>query len=419
LFPIAAYVFSRVTAAGLLVNFAAIPCMTVVQVAAMLTVAVSLLSASVAQQAGLLTHIAATGLVESGRLVDLAPWLARRVPAPAPACLIGYYVAALVAIWSFAHAGRRRRNTTSRVACGVASVAMVVIGWAMVAAPVWPGTWPSNGVRVTFIDVGQGDAALVQTPGGFSMLVDAGGAGGGRFDIGGRVVAPVLWTQGVRRLDVLVVTHGDADHVAGAEAIVRDFMPREIWEGVPVTAHAPLVALRRLADRDRVPWRVLQRGDRVSIDGVSIRTLHPPLADWERQRVRNDDSVALEVRQGDVSIVLPGDIEAAAEQSVSAALEAVDLRLIEAPHHGSASSSTEVLLDAARPRAAVISAGRGNRYGHPHAVVLERLGARHVDVYRTDRDGAVVVGVAGGGLRVETFSGRRASYPAGPPARAR
>ncbi len=411
LMPIGAYVFSRVTMAGLLVNFAAIPCMTVVQVAAMGTVAVAAISDQAAAWTGYVTHLAAVGLVDSGKLVELVPWLARRVPPPAMGWLWAYYAAITVALLT-ANRGRRWRLVS---ASGV--VAAVTVAWVIVAAPVFPGVRPDRGVRVTFIDVGQGDSALVQTAGGFSILVDAGGAGGGRFDIGGRVVAPVLWAQGVRRLDALVVTHGDLDHLAGAVAVIRDFRPREIWEGVPVTAHAPLVELRAAADAAGASWRTLQRGDTVVRDGVTLTALHPPLADWERLRVRNDDSVVLEVRCGEVSFVLPGDIEASAEATVSEALGTTRLRVLEAPHHGSATSSGAALIGGAAPRVGIVSAGRGNRYGHPHAAVLQRLQAAGADIFRTDRDGAIVAGTDGRTLRIETFRGDRRVYLAGPPGR--
>jgi competence protein ComEC len=265
-------------------------------------------------------------------------------------------------------------------------------------------------VRVTFIDIGQGDSTLIQAPDGHTLLVDAGGAGGGRFDIGGRVVAPVLWELGVRRLTAMVVTHGDADHMNGAESVVRDFRPREVWEGVPVASHPTLGALRLVARRAGAAWRTVQRGDRLTLGDIEVAVLHPPAADWERQRVRNDDSVALEVRCGDVSLVLPGDAEVGAELALREYLAPGPLRVLQAPHHGSASSSSEALLSAARPRVGIVSAGRGNRYGHPHAVVLDRFRRVGSQVFRTDRDGAIVVTTDGRGLRIETFSGRTAVF---------
>ena len=115
---------------------------------------------------------------------------------------------------------------------------------------------------MTFIDVGQGDAALVRFPRGKTLLVDTGGlAGESSFDIGERVVAPVLRTAGAHRLDGLVLTHGDPDHIGGAISVVREFRPREVWEGIPVPRFEPLRAVRAEAQGLGLRWANVTTGD--------------------------------------------------------------------------------------------------------------------------------------------------------------
>jgi competence protein ComEC len=414
LFPVSAFVFSRVTAAGLVLNFAAIPLMTVVQVGAMATLAAGAVATVPAVMLGYVTHLAASGLVESGRLVDLVPWLTARLPPPGVWTLAGYYAGWAGVLGTRAAGGHPR--LVSRVRLLGAAVTAVSGFWILAAPQPWWTMTPGE-LRVLFIDVGQGDAAILRCPNGASLLVDAGGAGGSRFDVGRRVVEPAVWAFGVRRLDYLVVTHGDADHMNGAAAVARDFAPREIWEGIPVPPHGPLVELRAIAAARRAGWRAVQRGDRLAIGDVTVIVHHPPPAQWERQRVRNDDSVVIEVRYGAISIVLPGDVEATGERDVAGVLEAAPVRVLEAPHHGSASSGTEVFLRAARPVLGIVSAGRGNRFGHPHRAVLERFAAAGCPMLRTDRDGAILLRTDGRELRVETFSGRsmRLAAPSGPP----
>src|SRR5205814_8528761 len=138
-------------------------------------------------------------------------------------------------------------------------------------------------------DVGQGDAAFVRFPHGASLMVDTGGlVNGGAFDIGDRVVAPVLRSAGLGRLNVLALTHGDPDHVGGAAAILREFRPREVWEGIPVPRFVPLMLLRMAAQERGARWANVYAGDRVAIDGVEVAARHPAVADWERQKVRHD-----------------------------------------------------------------------------------------------------------------------------------
>jgi competence protein ComEC len=147
-------------------------------------------------------------------------------------------------------------------------------------------------------------------------------------------------------------------------------------------------------------------GDLLRLGGVDVRVLHPPEPDWERQRVRNDDSIVLEISYGAVSIVLPGDISAPVEEALAARLSDAPLRVLKAAHHGSATSSTGAWLDAVRAAAVVFSCGRGNRYGHPHPAVLERVASRRAHVFRTDEDGAVTVTTDGRKARMKTYTGR-------------
>ncbi|MCX6539577.1 MAG: ComEC/Rec2 family competence protein [Acidobacteria bacterium] len=452
LFPISAMVFSRVTTAGLALNFAAIPLMTVVQVGGMCVLGLAAVSALAANLAGYVTHVAAWGLVESARFVDLVPWLTTRLPPPEAVAMATYYLAWLVffasrpgiATLQRGRAGARRSQEEALsgegteyyvgAVCGrgltttpfplrarqVAIMAVVATGiWIVVAPNV---RWGAAGrLRVTFIDVGQGDATLVEFPSGHAWMVDAGGATGPRFDIARRVIEPVVWTLGVRQLAHLVLTHGDADHIGGAPSIVRDLVPDEVWEGIPVPKHEPLTQLRDLTGIGGSVWRSVQRGDRVRIGGVDVIVWHPPPADWERQRVRNDDSIVIELRYGNVSIVLPGDVEAPSEKALARLLAPAPITIVQAPHHGSPSSSSLPLLQAMSPAVVVMSVGRNNRFGHPGRAVLERYRAIGAGVFRTDQDGAVTIDTDGKTADVTSFTGRRqhltpAAPRAAPPA---
>lgn len=402
LLPVSAAVFSLVTLAGFVLNFAAIPLMTVAQVMGLATCAVWPLSSDLARVPGFLASLAARGLVDSARLVELVPWLAWQVSAPSMT-LVGVYYAALLSWWSATEYPRVRRAAVVVAAVGLA--------W-ILAAP--SGGWFDPGrrlLRLSVLDVGQGDAVLLRLPGGPALLVDAGGSVG-RLDIGERVIARALWALGVRRLETLVVTHGDPDHLVGAPAIVREFRPREIWEGVPVPPHASLSELARQGDRVGAAWRTVQRGDRLRIGSVELRILHPPPPDWERQRVRNDDSIVLQVRYGRVAVLLPGDIGRVVEEDLVAQGLLADperelIWVVKVPHHGSAGSSSAALVAVTRPRAAIVSAGRGNFYGHPAPIVVTRYLRAGAALFRTDEDGAVHVETDGRWVVVRSEAGRR------------
>jgi competence protein ComEC len=410
LLPVAAAFFGRMTMAGLLLNFAAIPLMSLLQGASLATLAATIVSERLFAAGGYVVHLAAAGIIESARLTEVLPGLAWDVVAPAWWVIVAYYTAALTALLS----GSVRMRDAARATVGVAAVVMV-------AGPGWgveEKIPPSRGLRIVFLDVGQGDSTAVLLPGGRAFLVDAGGvataqppeapdADTGTFDIGRRVVAPALRALGVRRLEALAITHGDPDHIGGVPAVFRAFPIAEVWEGVPVPPHPWLRGLNDTADAMGLRWRTVQAGDEERLGPVRIRVLHPPRPDWERQRVRNEDSIVLDVRIGDVSVVLPGDIGTEGEQAILRRLQPSGIVVLKAPHHGSATSSTAALLSALRPAAVIFSAGRNNRFGHPHPAVVARYRDMATAMFSTAEDGAVILDTDGRTVTLTGWTGRR------------
>ena len=205
----------------------------------------------------------------------------------------------------------------------------------------------------------------------------------------------------------MALTHGDADHIGGAAAVLAEFRPRDVWEGIPVPPLDLLRALQRAAQRYRATWTNVQANDLVTIDGVRVFVRHPPIADWERQDVRNDDSIVLEIAWHEVSIVLTGDIGRDTERAIAPFFSPSPLRVMKVPHHGSLTSSSLEFIRALSPRVAVFSVGRGNAFGHPAPEVIERYRRTGADLFRTDQDGAVTIDTDGYLLDVRTFTGRR------------
>ena len=261
-----------------------------------------------------------------------------------------------------------------------------VLSWAFVALDHLP-IGSTTGLTLYVLDVGQGDAIVLRTPHGRWVLVDAGPrtlSG----DAGRRVVVPFLRRHGVRALDLVILSHGDADHLGGIPAVLGAVPVGRVMEpGQPLGTELYLEHLGAVAEAG-AQWSAARAGDTLIVDGVTLVVLHPD-ASWLARELRpNENSVVVRVTFGRFDALLSGDIGWPAESLLIDDVQRVEL--LKVGHHGSAGSSYDAWLDAVRPKVAVISVGR-NGYGHPAGAVLQRLRARGVTVYRTDRGGTVTI----------------------------
>lgn len=262
-------------------------------------------------------------------------------------------------------------------------------------------------LRVRFLDVGQGDAAVVELPRGAVLVIDGGGFARSRLDVGERVVAPYLRSRKIRRVDYLVATHGDWDHQGGLHYLVEAFSPRELWVPASPAERARLASLEGKIARRGGRVRPLSAGD-VPLDaaGVRVECLHPPAG---HALSSNDSSLVLRLRIGSAVVLFTGDVESSGEGLVAARFDAEPHTVLKVPHHGSGTSSGEPFLRWAAPDVAVFSLGSGNTYGFPQPRVVERYADRGARVLRTDRDGSVWVESGGRQVAVRP---QREGWPA-------
>ena len=417
--PVVAAAFNRVAPVGFLANIPIVP--------------LSGLVTGLGTAAGAIILVVPSGLPWlnqlNGWLVDLlfaaARWFASwpgsslRVYTPTPGMLVAYY--GMVAAWLLrtppaeggeGSAARRRFGGWLVLACGLVLAIQVVF-----RLHPWEG--PPT-VRLTLLDVGQGEAMVLSLPGGRRMLVDAGSLAGDGFDVGLRVVAPFLWHEWVGHLDAIVLTHGEADHVNGVPSLLRAFSVGEVWAAdVPATSPT-LLWIQEYARARRIPYRILA-ADSTPADwgGAVIEMLHPPARargvksgggpgrDGKRSRL-NTTSLVMRVSLGDRAVLLTGDIERDAEAALLREGRPVRAQALKIPHHGSRMASGADFLEAVRPEVAMVSAGYRNRFRHPHPEVQERYRAVGARLLRTDLHGAITLEFTREGMRAW---GRRESPP--------
>ncbi len=383
--PMAIY-FHRITLFALPVNLFILPLLALLMPAALVTLLalVTWPAAAVVPAAvvALLLHLG-VGLVHLFGSLALGDF---RIPSPL-LWQSAAFCALLAAAILLAHLAVSTASRWPRRAAWIA-----LLGAALAAVAPRPIQHPANALLVEAIDVGQGDSLLLITPDGKSLLVDGGGFGGGPrqapqdFDIGEDVVSEALWARGIRRLDVVALSHAHSDHMGGLPAVLRNFHPGELWVGNNPRVGAYNALLNEAAAL-HVQVRSFRAGDAFPLGRAQVSVLAPFRNYQPGAEPGNNDSLVLHVAYGATSVLLEGDAEAPVEQAMLAE-SGLQSTLLKVGHHGSVTSTRPQFLARVAPQWAVISCGLRNRFGHPRQEILEELQAAHVRTYRTDINGA-------------------------------
>ncbi|MFH0799710.1 MAG: DNA internalization-related competence protein ComEC/Rec2 [Pseudomonadota bacterium] len=259
-------------------------------------------------------------------------------------------------------------------------------------------------LKITVLDVGQGDSSLVRFPDGRTMLIDGGGIEGSDFDIGRSVVAPALWRMGIHRIDWVLLTHPHYDHYQGLRSVAGLFRPEVLWtdgHDAPPGEGDSWGSLLSSLKAARVPLATVAEGEtRMDVGGATLSLVRIPEMPG---MPLNDASIVADIRFGSRRFLFMGDMSKDGERELMQMEPDLAATFLKVGHHGSALSSSTPFLQAVRPKIAAISVGSRNRYGMPSKSALARLHAAGSDIYRTDEDGAITMTTDGEDLRMETY----------------
>jgi len=406
--------FHRLSPASLLLNIVVSILLTALVIVAMLALLISQVSAFASAPLFRLADAIDWLMVHSVDPFSHFGFAALRLPqysGRAAMVYVLYYVPLLLLVIALSH--WRPLASPADVRCKLhrlvlpLSVAQLLLLAVLVWHPLSSGRADGR-LRVDFLDVGQGDAALVTMPDGTTLLVDGGGnmAEASRR-IGETVVSEYLWWRGLSEIDYVLATHADADHIDGLNDVLRNFSVRSALVGRTPPDDPEFAKFSQTLAETLTDLETIQAGDTIRLGEVEIDVLWPQTGG---NTSSNNDSVVLRIQFGERSILLTGDIEKAAETSViSSSQQELKADVVKVPHHGSRTSSTDSFVLATHPRFAIISVGRQSMFGHPHKEVVERWRANGATVLTTGDCGTITVATDGKELSLKTFVPQRST----------
>lgn len=356
------------------------------------------------------------------RLVSDGGWASFRIPAYESLGFAIYVIylipvlffAVVATIWRLFVVGKQSSLIDRRLLVSACAILLLLTG-ITVFHPLSKAAADGR-LHVDFLDVGQGDAALVTFPDGRTMLID----GGGKVDyvakeneaelverdvrgLGEAVVSEFLWAKGLSRIDLMVATHADADHIHGLTDIARNFSIGAAIFGRMPSGDRDFAELAEVLERRGVRAEVVSRGDVLRFGDATVEVLYP-LANNDPGAVSdNDHSIVLRLVYGSRSFLFTGDIERSAEADLTSLGGDLAADLVKVPHHGSRTSSTQSIVEAIGAEYAVISVGRRSPFGHPHPEIVERWKSAGATVLTTGEKGMISVSTDGRDLSIGKF----------------
>ncbi len=383
--PVVARQFGWLAPAAIPVNLAAAPLCALVLGSGYATVLFggTPVLGDVAARLGELSVSALLSIAAAASELELSGW---RVGQPGLLLTAGYYSVLLAVAFPRKEGGRFS---------GILAITFAaLLLWIHIGPPPQrPGR-----VTATVLDVGQSQAVVIRGKNDGVMMVDASGGTDPRFDPGERVVLPALSGWGIRRIDLLVVSHGHLDHAGGAFAVLREMEVGELWLGPGFHRDPVLARLAARGLRSGAAVVMARAGAEIRREELLLKALAPEAHDGSLSS--NDSSVVVLIGQAPHRLLIPGDLEAAGEMRLLRSGRELRAEALVAPHHGASGSGTAPFLKAVAPSHAVVSCGFGNRFGHPHTELLRRLERGGIGLWRTDRDGMVLLEAASDGWKL-------------------
>lgn len=383
IFPLSAYFFTKVSIISIVSNILIIPLTVVAVILGFVTFFIGLMSISLAGLFANLNYLVLNLITLIAKSFSSLPFAFIYVAQPSVMLIILYYLTVFFIIEIFYKktlSPKIKKNTILIVLSATLLIITVQI------------FYPTDNLKVNFINVGEGDCILIEAPNKINILIDGGGTPQGDFDVGSKIVVPYLRRKGISEIDLLILTHPHLDHLEGLLPVLKEFKVGMVLDSgllCDISAYKEFISL---IQKKSIPYHKAKAGDNfVFSNNLEIFLLNPLYdSDFYDESDFNNASIVVKLFYKNADFLFTGDIEVTAEKKLLVWQNILQSDILKVGHHGSITSTNLEFLDKVDPRIAIITVGK-NHFGHPSQKIIERLEDGNIQIYRTDEDGTIII----------------------------
>ena len=397
IFPLSAYFFTKVSIISIFSNIFIVPLTGIAVILGFATFFTGLLSIYLAGIIANINYLVLNLITLIAKLFSSLPYAFIYVAQPSILVIILYYLTVLFIIKMFNEKILWQKIRKKAVLI-VLSITLIII--------IIQVFYPTDNLKVNYINVGQGDCILIEAPNKINILIDGGGTPQSDFDVGSKIVIPYLRRKGINEIDLLIVTHPHLDHLEGLLPVLKEFRVDMVLDSGVMCDSSEYKEFISLILKKGIPYHKAKAGDNfIFNNNLEIFLLNPLYdSDFYEESDFNNASIVVKLFYKNADFLFTGDVEEATEKKLLVWQNILQSDILKVGHHGSATSTSIEFLDKVDPGIAVITVGK-NHFGHPSQKIIERLEDRDIQIYRTDEDGTIIIRTNGQEYWIRTLNG--------------
>jgi competence protein ComEC len=397
IFPLSAYFFSKVSIISIVSNIFIIPLTGIAVILGFITFFIGLVNISLAGIIANMNYLVLNMITMIAKSFSLLPFAFVYVAQPSILVIILYYLTVFFIIEIFYKKILSLKIKKKATLIILSVILMIIIVQVF---------FPTDNLKVNFINVGEGDCILIEAPNKINILIDGGGTPQSDFDVGSKIVVPYLRRKGINEIDLLILTHPHLDHLEGLLPVLKEFKVDMVLDSGLICDLSAYKEFISLIQKKGIPYHQAKAGDNfVFSNNLEIFLLNPLYnSDFYSESDFNNASIVVKLFYKNTDFLFTGDIEEAAEKKLLIWQNILQSAVLKVSHHGSSTSTNLEFLNKVDPSIAVITVGK-NHFGHPSKKIIERLEDKNIQIYRTDEDGTIIIRTNGREYWIRTLKG--------------